>query len=319
MIAILLRRLLELPVAIVIATSATFALAWIVPGSPMDQPEGRRPPPEIAAAMAGRYELDRPVAFLAGWLDRASGLAWLRGAADRPFDLGPSLRHEGWMVHDIIAAGLPASVAIGAAGLLVALGLGLLVGLPGAARPGGPGDAVGLALVTLAASVPNFVLAAVLLMLVTGAGGTPPLGGAAGTGLAGLLAPACVLALPLAAPVARLARSGALEALAADHALAARGRGVPEWRVVLDHGLRPALLPLLGWLGPAAAVALTGSFVVEKVFAVPGLGIHFVDAVLSRDVTLVMGVVAVLVGLLLAFNAVLDVVAALVDPRVASS
>jgi len=312
----LLRHAVEVPLVLVLAVSVTFVLIWVIPGSPMDQPEGRRPPPEIEAALAGRYALDDPVRFLVGWLDRASGLAWVRGAAERPFDLGPSLRHEGWTVHEIIASGLPASVAIGTAGLLVALGLGLAVGLPGAARPGGPADAVGLVVVTAAASVPNFVLAALVLMTITERGGTPPIGGPAAGGLAGLLAPAVVLGVPLSASVARLVRSGTIEALAADHALAARGRGVPTRRLVLDHGLRPSILPLLGWLGPAAAVALTGSFVVEKVFAVPGLGAAFVDAVLARDVTLVMGVVAVLVGMLLVFNAALDVVARLMDPRV---
>ena len=136
-------------------------------------------------------------------------------------------------------------------------------------------------------------------------------------GLSHLVLPAVTLSLPFAAYIARLTRFGMIDQLGADYIRTARAKGLPEIRVVLKHALKNALLPVLSYLGPAAAMALTGSFVVEKVFAVPGIGTHFVDAVLSKDLTLIMGVVLVYSTMLILFNLVVDVLYRWVDPRIA--
>ncbi|MHC4103180.1 MAG: ABC transporter permease, partial [Planctomycetota bacterium] len=135
-------------------------------------------------------------------------------------------------------------------------------------------------------------------------------------GLSAAVLPALTLSLPFAAYIARLTRFGMIDEMATDYVRTARAKGVPQHRVVLKHALKNAFLPVLSYLGPAAAMALTGSFVVEKIFAVPGIGTHFVNAVLSKDLTLIMGVVLVYSTILILFNLVVDVVYRWVDPRI---
>ena len=128
--------------------------------------------------------------------------------------------------------------------------------------------------------------------------------------------PAFTLSLPFTAYIVRLTRLGMLDILGSDYIRTARAKGLPEWKVVLKHALKNAFLPVLSYLGPAAAIALTGSFVVEKVFAVPGIGTHFVDAVLSKDLTLIMGVVLTYATMLILFNLAVDVLYRWIDPRI---
>jgi oligopeptide transport system permease protein len=136
-------------------------------------------------------------------------------------------------------------------------------------------------------------------------------------GLQYVLLPAFTLSLPFAAYIARLIRFGMIEEMSADHIRTARAKGLPRWKVAFKHALKNAFLPVLSYLGPATAVALTGSFVVEKVFAVPGVGQNFVDGVLGKDITLVMGVVLVYSTMMVVFNLTVDVLYRFVDPRIA--
>lgn len=314
MLAFIARRLLALPVIVLVVYTITFTLAWLVPGDPLTQPDGRRPPPEVVEAMRAQYQLDDPVGFYFSYLGNASGISWALGHADRPFDLGPSLRHRDWTVNEILATGLPVSMTLGAAAILVALGIGLTAGVIGGLRPNGPADLVAQLIALIGISVPSFVVGASALMLFAAHWRLVPIG--AWGDLRSMFLPALVLSLPYAAYIARLVRYGMLEQMSSDYARTARAKGRSRLGVAVHHVLKNAFLPVLSYLGPAAAAAMTGSFVVEKVFAVPGIGQHFVDAVTGKDITLIMGVVLVYSTMLVLFNLAVDVLYRFVDPRI---
>ena len=274
MTAFILRRLLAVPLIVLAVYTVTFTLLWVVPGNPLENPEGRRPSPEIVAAMKKQYKLDDPVAFYVDYLGKASGVSWALGKAERPFDLGPSLKHQDWTVNEILADGLPVSMTLGFTAILLAAAIGIGAGIIGGLRPNGPGD-----------------LAAQGLSLVG-------------------------ISLPFAAYISRLVRFGMIEQMTADYARTARAKGLSRPQVAFRHVLKNAMLPVLSYLGPATAIAATGSFVVERVFGVPGIGQHFVEGVLGKDITLVMGVVLVYSTMLVLFNLAVDVLYRWIDPRI---
>ncbi|HVP72771.1 MAG TPA: ABC transporter permease [Phycisphaerales bacterium] len=313
MIRLVAYRLLQMPLILLAIYSITFALAWLIPGNPLER-EGRAPPPEIVDAMKAQYNLDNPWAFYWDYLGKASGVSWLMGRHDRPFDLGPSLTHENWSVNDILGAGLPVSITLGLAAILLACAIGLGAGVVGALRPGSWRDGLTLMLALIGISLPSFVVGTALLVVFSVWLKALPVGGWGG--LRHLILPAITLALPFAAYIARLTRFGMIEQMQSDYVRTARAKGLPEHVVVLKHALKNAFLPVLSYLGPACAAAMTGSFVVERVFAVPGIGQHFVDAVLSKDLTLIMGVVLAYSTMLILFNLIVDVLYAWVDPRI---
>jgi len=314
----IVRRLLLMPLILLAIYTITFALAWMIPGNPLER-EGRRPPPEIVAAMTAQYDLDNPWSFYWDYLGKASGVSWLIGQHDQPFDLGPSLTHENWSVNEILGAGLPVSITLGLAAILLACAVGLGAGIVGALRPGSVRDALTLVLALVGISVPSFVVGTALLVVFAVWLKWLPVGGWGGGGWRGVqhvILPAVTLSLPFAAYIARLTRFGMIEQMSADYIRTARAKGLPERAIVLRHALKNAFLPVLSYLGPACAAAMTGSFIVERVFAVPGVGQHFVDAVLAKDLTLIMGVVMTYSTMLIAFNLVVDVLYAWVDPRI---
>lgn len=309
-----LRRLAQLPLLLLAVYTLTFALAWAIPGSPFDGEQGRRPSEEARQAMRAQYRLDDPVGFYLDYLGKASGAAWLAGTAPRPFDLGPSLKHPDWTVNRILADGMPVSLTIGLAAIAIALCVGLAGGLVGALRPGSLADGATQLLAVVGTSVPSFVTGTVLLILFAAKLRLAPVGGWRGFG--SLVLPAIALSLPFAAYIARLMRSSMIEQMSSDYMRTARAKGLDRRSAALRHAMRNAFLPVLSYLGPATAFAVTGSFVVEKVFAVPGIGQHFVDAVLSKDITLLMGVVLVLSVLVIVMNLAVDVLYAWFDPRI---
>jgi oligopeptide transport system permease protein len=314
MTGLVVRRLIQLPLILMVIYTVTFALAWVLPGDPLEQDEARQPPPEVARAMREQYNLDNPWTFYWDYLAKASGVAWVMGRSERVFDLGPSLRHPNWSVNEILAAGLPVSVTLGTVALLIALVIGLAAGAIGGVRPGSWWDFSTLLVALVGISLPTFVIGAALLVVFAVWLKIAPIGGW-GT-VSHIVLPAITLSLPFAAYIARLTRFGMIEQMSQDYIRTARAKGLPEYRVVLKHALKNAFLPVLSYLGPAAAAALTGSFVVEVVFAVPGIGVHFVDAVLSKDLTLIMGVTLVYSAMLITFNLAVDVLYAWVDPRI---
>ncbi len=317
----LLRRLLQLPLILLVIYTVTFALAWALPGSAVMNSEGRRPQPEVVAAMERQYNLDSPWRFYTGYLYNASGARWAftqTGIDSGPppryvFDFGPCLRYKDWTVNELIASSLPVSVTLGLAAILIALLIGLGAGAVGAVRPGSIADAVTLGIALIGVSLPSFVVGTLLLMVFpvwlgwgsVGSWGRP----------IDLVLPALTLSLPFAAYIARLTRMGMIEALGADYVRTARAKGVPPSSIVLKHAMKNAFLPVLSYLGPAAAYAMTGSFVVERVFNVPGLGQHFVHAVQNKDLFVIMGVTLIYSAMLVGFNIVVDALYRWVDPR----
>ncbi len=325
MIRFIAKRLLQLPLIVLAVYTITFLLAWALPGSAVINDEGRAPPQAVLEAMEAQYNLDNPVAFYTEYLANASGARWLGAqlglAAPRPgapvFDLGPSLRYEDWTVTEIVGGALPVSIVLGLAAIIMATILGVTMGVLGALRPGSLADLATLAVAMVGVSVPTFVIGAALLILFPVWLGIGAVGAWGSVG--DVLLPAFALSLPFAAYIARLTRMGMIEELSSDYVRTARAKGLPERDVVLRHALRNAILPVVSYLGPATAFAMTGSFVVEQVFNVPGIGQHFVSAVRNKDLFLIMGVVLIYSTMLTLFNLAVDALYALVDPRIQQS
>jgi oligopeptide transport system permease protein len=317
MIGLILRRLLTLPLVLLAIYTLTLVLAWAVPGDPLDRSEGRRPPAAVQEAMRVQYNLDSFASFYGSYLDSATGLRALRGASPTGapfFDLGPSLQYEDRRVNEILADSLPVSMTLGVSAILIALVVGVSAGVVGALRPGSWADTATLALALVGVSLPGFIAGTIILTVFGVWLAWLPVGGW-GT-LEQLILPAITLSLPFAAYIARLTRMEMIEQMRSDYVRTARSKGVPESGVVLRHALRNAVLPVVSYLGPATAYAMTGSFVVERVFRIPGLGEHFVNSVLNKDLFLIIGTVLVFSTMLVAFNLVVDVLYRWIDPRI---
>jgi oligopeptide transport system permease protein len=312
-LALILRRLLQLPLILWVIYTITFTLAWLIPGNPLEK-EGRRPPPEVVEAMQSQYNLDSPWSFYWNYLGDVTGVSYTLGKNDAPFDLGPSLTHENWTVNDILGASLPISIILGFTAILFACIIGITAGVIGGVKPGSFADLATLSIALIGISLPSFVIGTALLVVFAFGLKWFPIAGWGG--VSHLFLPALTLSLPFAAYIARLTRFGMIEQMSADYIRTARAKGVPELQVILRHALKNAFLPVLSYLGPAAAAAMTGSFVVEKIFAVPGVGTHFVDAVLSKDLTMIMGVVLTYSTMLIVFNLIVDVLYGWIDPRI---
>jgi oligopeptide transport system permease protein len=300
----IVRRLLQMPFILLTIYTATFLLAWALPGSAVVNDEGRAPPPEVLAAIEARYGLDNPVRFY---------FSYLRDVVFH-LDFGPSLRYPDWTVNQIVASALPVSIALGLTAILIATVIGLAAGVIGALKPNSWADFATLALALIGISLPTFVIGAVLLILFPVWLGIGSVGGWGSVG--DLFLPAFTLSLPFAAYIARLTRLGMIETLGADYIRTARAKGLSRNQIVLKHALKNAFLPVMSYLGPAAAAAMTGSFVIEKVFNVPGIGQHFVNGVLNKDLFLIMGVVLIYATILIVFNLAVDVLYRWIDPRI---
>ncbi len=334
MTGMILRRLLQLPVILLVIYTITLTLSWAIPGNPLEKPEGRQPSPEVIEAMKRQYNLDSFPAFYWSYLSSATGIDYVgdtfsgqrertREAAqaagvappqDYVFDLGPSLQYNDWNVNEIIATSLPVSVVLGLTAIVIALIIGIGAGVIGAVKPNSFADLSTLIVALIGISLPSFVVGTVLLMLFAVIWPILPVGGWGTIGK--IILPATTLSLPFAAYIARLTRMGMIDALSADYIRTARAKGLSEMKVLLKHALKNAFLPVLSYLGPATAYAMTGSFVIEKVFAIPGLGQHFVNGVLNKDLFLIMGVVLIFATMLVLFNLAVDVLYKWVDPRI---
>lgn len=334
MIGLIVRRLAQLPLILLVVYTLTVTLAWVIPGNPLDKGEGRRPPAEVQEAMLRQYNLDSFPRFYVSYLKSALGVRYMQDKLSgeharqdqeaeragqaaptrRVFDFGPSLQYEDWRVNEILSSSLPVSITLGFTAILIALAIGLTAGVVGAARPNSIADLLTLVIALVGISLPSFVIGTVLVLIFPVWLGLGSIGGWGTVWQIPL--PAVTLSLPFAAYIARLTRMGMLEHLKADFIRTARAKGLSEAKVLLKHALKNAFLPVLSFLGPACALAMTGSFVVEKVFTVPGMGQHFVNAVLNKDLFLIMGVVLVFAGMLIVFNLAVDVLYRYVDPRI---
>lgn len=337
-------RLVQLPLIVGVIYTVTLILAWAVPGDPLEGPEARRPPAEVRQQMRAQYNLDSFGSFYTSYLASATGWKWVDATVGitqegnerkaewrrqdeaalasgvpvmprRVFDLGPSLQYRDRRVNEIIAESLPVSMTLGLCAIVLATLLGVAAGVIGAVRPGSVLDALTLLLSLIGISMPTFVIGTVLLLTFSVWWPLLPVG-EWGT-LRALILPSLTLSLGFAAYIARLTRLGMMQEMQSDYVRTARAKGLKERDVVLRHALKNAFLPVLSYLGPATALAMTGSFVVERVFKVPGLGQHFVNAVQNKDLFLIIGVVLVYSTMLILFNLIVDVLYRWVDPRIA--
>jgi len=298
----LVQRVLWSCVTLWLVFTVTFFLMRMVPGGPFQL--DRNMSAEIQRNLAARYGMDLPL-----WQQYGNHL-WrtLQG------DLGPSFTMADYSVREILGQGFVVSASLGVCGLAFAVLLGVPAGVLSAAFRAKRIDRVVMLAATLGMGVPNFVLGSVgIVLFVFGL----PLFPAAGWGnWRQLVLPSLCLGAPYAAYLARLTRTGMLEVLGQDYIRLARAKGLRSWSVLVRHALRGALLPVVSFLGSATAGVLTGSLVVERIFALPGMGSHFVEAALHRDFTLAMGAVLVYTLLLCVVMNVVDLLYALIDPRV---
>ncbi len=302
MIFLLLRRAGFAAVTFLLVVTAVFFLLRLAPGGPFDGE--RRLPPEIEANLKAAYSLDAPL-----YQQFASYLNKLAHG-----DLGPSFRQKDFSVNDLVASGLPTSAGLGFSALLLAVVSGLLVGVLAAQKPGSLLDVALMSINNLQLAVPTIVVAPLLILLFAVTLSWVPAGGSGST--AHFVLPVIALALPYAAAVARLIRGSVVELAGEPHVTTARAKGLSRQRILLRHILPMAAIPLVSFLGPAAAGLLTGSVVVEQVFDLPGIGRYFVQGALARDYTLVMGVVVVYSSAILLFNLLVDLLYGWLDPRI---
>jgi len=294
------RRLLVVAASVLLVHGLAFLALRAVPGGPFDT--ARPLAPEVRAALEARYGLDAPL--------HAQYLSALRGLLTG--DFGPSLHYRDVAVRTILADALPVSLWVGGLALLLAFPLGAGCGVAAAMRRRLEGPALGASALLLA--VPNFVLAGLFVLAFSfGLGWLPPAGWG---GARHVVLPALCLALPLAAQVFRVAHEGARAAHGSPAVRFARAMGLPPRTLARRHVLRPALVPVAAFLAPASAGVLTGSLVVERVFALPGLGTHFVRAAMDRDYTLALGATVVYTALLGLCTLLGDLLLAVLDPRV---
>lgn len=304
MLGYALGRLLGLIPTLFLIVTAAFFLMRLAPGGPFD--EEQAVPAEITANLQAAYGLDQPVHVQYGRY--LAGL--LRG------DLGPSFKMKDFTVAELIARGLPVTLAIGAAALLAALCIGVPLGLLAARRQNGWVDHAVMGIALAGIAVPNFVVAPVLaLVFGIGLGWLPVAGWEPGS-VRHMVLPVVTLALPFVAYVARLTRGSLLEVLQAPYIRTARAKGLGPGAILRRHALKPTLLPVVSFLGPAAAGLLTGSLVVEQVFGLPGIGRYFVQGAINRDYTLVMGMVIFYAALVLVLNLLVDLLYGWLDPRI---
>tara|TARA_R110000772_G_scaffold60328_19_gene136265 strand:+ start:2023 stop:2943 length:921 start_codon:yes stop_codon:yes gene_type:complete len=296
------RRLLTAIPTLLVIILASFFLMRLAPGGPFD---GERPlDPATQAALQQAYGLDRPL-----W-----DQAWLYVSRLVQGDFGPSLVYRDFTVSELIAQGLPISLMLGGLAIVLALAIGVTAGLFAAVRAGKAADKVIMMLATVATALPTFVTGPALALLFGLWLGLLPVSGT-GDGVAWLIMPVVALALPVSGAIAKLTRAGLASVLKQDHIRTARARGLPEVKILFKHGLRPALVPVASYLGPAAAGLLTGAVVVETVFGLPGLGRYFVQGALNRDYPLVLGVVTLYAALIILFNLSADLIYGWFDPR----
>ena len=299
----LLRLLGAIPTLLLVIVLA-FLMVHAAPGGPFD--DERVLPPEIEANIARAYQLDEPLAQQ--FLSYMSGL--LRG------DLGPSYRYRDHTVSELIGSAFPLSLKLGAMAMVFAVVIGVGAGTVAALRRNSLLDRIVMALALTGISIPVFVIAPVLVLLFAVHLQWLPAGWSGSEGSARFLLPAFSLALPQIAYIARLTRASMIEVLSSDFVRTARAQGLGTQAIVRFHALKPSMLPVLSYMGPAVAAILTGSVVVEEIFGIPGLGQFFVRGALNRDYTLVLGIIIFYATLVVLLNLVVDILYGVIDPRI---
>lgn len=299
----LLRILGAIP-TILLVIAIAFLMVHAAPGGPFD--EERVLPPEIERNVERAYHLDEPlpkqfVRYLGGVV---------RG------DLGPSYRYRDYTVSELIANALPISMRLGALAMVLALALGIAAGVLAALRKNTLLDRLVTGFAMIGISVPVFVVAPLMVLVFAVLLDWLPASWTGGSGGSRLIMPVIALALPQIAYIARLARASMINVMTSDYVRTARAQGLGTVAIVRYHVLKPAVLPLMSYIGPAIAGVLTGSVVVEQVFGIPGVGQFFIQGALNRDYTLVLGITIFYALIVIALNLAVDLVYGFLDPRI---
>lgn len=302
MLSFILRRLLIIiPMALLVVT-VTWGLIRMAPGN--FYTGEKKLPPAIEENIKKKYGLDKP------WYEQY--FIMLKNVATG--DFGESLKYQGQTVNEIIWRHLPYSATMGILAYILALGLGMSAGMVAALKQNSSFDYGSMAFAMLGLSIPNFVLGPILvLVFALGLYWFPP---ARWGGIMNLVLPVITLSAIYTAYIARLTRAGMLEVMRSDYIRTARAKGLDERTVLLKHALRGGIIPVVSYTGPALAHLLAGTVVVEKVFAIPGLGNIFIQSVLNRDEPLTLGIVAFLSILIMVFNLIVDISYGYLDPRI---
>ncbi len=298
-----IKRVASALVTLFAVATLTFFLMYLVPGGPFLAEKA--PSPQTLKALEQKYGLDQPIIVQYGnYMKRLFF----------KLDLGTSLKMRGQEINDIIRTRFPTSAKIGAIAVLVAVCVGIPLGSVAALKRGGLLDRIIMFLATLGIAIPGFVVATVLMFtfgvklhLLPTYGLTTPLH---------YILPVMALSFYPTAYISRLMRSSMLDVLGQDYMRTARAKGISQFKSLFKHGLRNAVLPIVTYLGPMLAYILTGSFVVEKIFTIPGLGSQFISSITDRDYPLIMGTTIFLAFLLITMNVVVDIAYKIIDPRI---
>ena len=302
MIKFLLSRLLQAVPVLIIVITATFFIVHAAPGGPFSA--DKAVPPEVIKALEAQYKLDQPV-----WRQY---LGYLEDIAQG--DFGPSFKYPGRSVNELIMAGLPITAELAFYAMIIAILIGVLSGVGAAMRPNTLQDYVPMTLAMIGICMPSFLLGPLLVLVfgiqlellpVSGWGDIP----------GDKILPSITLGTGYAAFIARLSRGGMLEILSQDYIRTARAKGLRETTVIIKHALRGGLIPVVAFLGPAFAGLLAGSFVVETIFQIPGIGRFYVQAAFNRDYTLILGMTIFLSTLIIIFNLISDLISIWLNPK----
>lgn len=297
------KRLLLALLTVLIVITITFFTSRAIPGDPFAR-EGKSLPPKALAAMQEKFGLNKPVGEQ--YLDYLKDIV-------TEFDFGPSLKQNGRMVTDIIMDGMKTSLKLGIIAAGVATLFGIILGAVAALNRNKIWDKLIMVFTTAFVSMPSFIIGTVLLLVFSEVLRWFP---AYGETWEGLVLPVVTLALYPMAYITRLTRSSMLDVLGQDYIRTARAKGVSRGKIIFGHALKNSLIPVITYLGPMLAYIVTGSLVVEQIFAVPGIGRAFVNSITNRDYSLIMGTTVVLASLIVIMNLISDIMYKVVDPRI---
>ncbi|UAC49091.1 ABC transporter permease [Bacillus aquiflavi] len=296
------KRLLYLIISLWLIITATFFLMRIAPGNPFTSE--KKLPPEIEANLNAHYGLDQP--WYMQYVDYLVRIA--------KWDFGPSFKYKSQTVNDLINEGFPISLILGVEAILLAVSLGMILGVIAALKHNKWQDYSAMIVAVMGISVPSFIMATILQYFLAIKAGVFPV--ARWESFAHTILPALALASTPMAFIARLTRSSMLEVLSNDYIKTAKAKGLNQWAITIKHTIRNALLPVVSYLGPLSAGVITGSFVIEKIFGIPGLGSHFVLSIGNRDYTVIMGIPFFYSIILLVSILLVDIAYGFIDPRI---
>ena len=304
MLKFILKRLLEAIPTLLVLITVSFFMMRFAPGNPFSTERGL--PPEVMANIQQKYGLDKPVYH--------QYLTYLGNLVQG--DLGPSFKYKDFSVNDLVSKALPVSATIGSFAFLLALGLGVSLGIMAALRQNSWVDYSSMSLAMLGVVMPSFVLSPVLTLIFAINLQWLPAGGWNGGHLQFMILPVIGMTMYYISSIARIMRGSMIETMNSNFIRTARAKGLPLHHIILRHALRPAMLPVVSYLGPAFVGIITGSVVIETLFGLPGIGQLFVNGALNRDYSMVLGLTILVGALTITFNAVVDILYAFIDPKI---